>query len=1476
MAADFARSLFTFRIRATYLRDSGLKHTQRPVLLPRASGVRTGSILNILSTAEAAAKLHGAAGGCPMKILPMPEDRSEPGGIMMVPAGMHAAASRLAASRPRNLGRGNTPLSITQRMAMFRTIVFPVRSLGCAALGLALVAPLAAQASPSHVPQTAASVRIVEPVDNDQLVTLHGNTSPYAIAKNDRGPVSANLPMPDLTLVLSRSPEQQAAFDQYVASEYDRGSSNYHQWLTPAEIGQRFGPSEADIATITGWLNSQGFAVTKVTPDRMAIRFSGTAGQAESAFHTQIHNLVVRGVPHIGNMTDPQIPIALAPVVVGVKALHNFLPHPMHTAGERVTFNRALGGWQRVTNASATSSTVLSSGFTFASSAAAARAAALNSAGPRPLFGINVPSTTSTNAYLEEDVSPWDFATIYNVAPLWGSNFTGTTGTGQTIAIAGTSDIDLSDVSTFRSTFGLPAGSAPAQIDTNGLATECTSTSSTAVCGIGDLEENTIDVEWSGATAPNAQIDLVVTGQNAAGTVDSVYDSAQYVVENITAKILNVSYGECELGQGTAENVAYYDLWQSAAAEGISVFVATGDSGSPSCDDGGDAIGNPYPAQYGLSVSGIASTPYNVAVGGTDFSWCKPTLNSSGDVVGCPTSSTSQGSPAYWNTSNNTTTEPYESAAGYVPEIPWNDTCENPILAAYLNSVAPLVGVTAPTNAEGACNFVLNNWASIYASDGIMLATFIDTVGGSGGASNCVVNTEDTDPNAPTCTTGSTSTGTANGSIALTNDGWQKPSWQTGVTGIPGDGVRDLPDVSFFAGDGALDSAYLVCISAVGSCTYTDTSENTAEEFGGTSFASPAMAGIMALINEKAGAAQGLPNAQLYKLASQQDYADCSAEGPPGSSCYFHSIDQGTNAMPCDNGAPIGGTVYDPQTGEWVESTQYTGIVSPNCTALNTGDTVGTLTSSSVVTSGNSSGVAFNAGEPAGFNLATGLGSLNVGNVVNAWVSDAGTATATMTITTTPAASSGVITLGSGVSLVIAVTVTGAGATPTGSITVSGGGYSATQSLSSSGTASITIPAGNLAPGTDTLTVTYSGDSNYASTSQTESVEVSASVPTVTVTAPTSDIVANSVTVTVTVSGPSAGSTTPTGTVTLASGAYSSTAVTLSSAGTASITIPANTLAVGTDTLTATYSGNTTYGGATGSATIVIKGGSGLIPTVTVTPAQTSIDTNQSLSVAISVSGSSGSPVPTGSVTLSSGSYSSGATALVGGATSSTASITIPANSVSAGTDPLTATYSGDAVYGGTTGTASVTVTQTTYALAATTPSAVAPGGTATSTITGQTSTTNYSGTVTLSSCSLTGSSVSNPTSPPTCSVTGTITYASGAPSGSGTATITTTSALESQSGPAGRFPGWKGATGGIALALLVFFGIPARRRSWRPMLGLIVLLGILGGLSACGGSSGTSTSNATTPGTYTFTVSGTGNDPASTTGSTTFTLTVN
>ena len=654
-----------------------------------------------------------------------------------------------------------------------------------ACLFLALVAT-----TPSFTQSPTTAARIVEKIDESQLVALKGNTLPAANAENDLGRVSPGLPMTNLLLVLSRSADQQAAVDQFVASQYDSASPNFHRWLQPVEVGERFGPSLTDIATLSNWLTGRGFSVAGVSKDRMTIRFSGTAAQVQSAFHTEIHTLSVRGEKHIANMSDPQVPMALAPVVAGVKGLHDFRPHPLHKMGATVSFDSQTGKWQRANAIPSVKTSGVAPAFS----------------GAHPDFGITV--GTGSSAYLVEDVTPYDFATIYNVLPLWNAT-TPINGTGQTIAVTGTSDITLSDVSTFRTAFGLPAGLTPVLVKgANGIDPGvCTGT--TGNCTIDDLTENTLDVEWSGAVAPGAQIVLVTSGL-ASNTDDNVYDSSDYVVQNVgvssspvaNAHILNVSYGLCELGEGTSGNAAYNNLWQTASTEGIAVFVAAGDAGAATCDQGLDSS-LPYAAQDGLSISGIASTPYDTAVGGTDLNW---------------------GSAAapYWNTTNATNGA---SAVGYMPEVPWNDTCTNPLTLTFLqNSVVPALknagySPTSPTDAESSCQFILTWYKTLQSTFGVDLSGYVDVVGGAGGASACTTSDGQT--------------------VASCKGGYAKPTWQAGVSGIPTDGVRDIPDVSFFAANGFLGSAYLVCVSAAGSCTYSTTTEPTAQEIGGTSVASP-------------------------------------------------------------------------------------------------------------------------------------------------------------------------------------------------------------------------------------------------------------------------------------------------------------------------------------------------------------------------------------------------------------------------------------------------------------------------------------------------------------------------------------------------------------------------------------------------------------------------------------------------------------
>jgi hypothetical protein len=1220
--------------------------------------------------------------------------------------------------------------------------------LGLASVLLLGISETALSAQESATPR----VRIVNRIDEGDLVTLRGNTHPAANARNDRGPVSPSLPMTDLILVLSRDQAQQAAFDRFVASQYESASPNFHQWLTPEQVGANFGPSETDITTITNWLGGHGFTVTQITKDRLSIRFDGTAAQVESAFHTQIHNLSVRGIPHVANMTDPQLPAALSPVVVGVKALHNFFPHPLHRVGSPVTRDAATGKWVRSAKPAAPAPSARTPLTAVPTAHEVPRVAA-------PQFGINI---TGTPPVLEEDVGPYDFATIYNVLPLWNAKVP-IDGTGQTIAIAGTSDIEVgqattetgasgaNDIATFRTFFGLPTGSAvnmPIRMSGNSEPlTVCSSTTNT-LCGTSDLLENTLDVEWSASVAKNAQI-VLVASYPASTTDDNLYDSESYIVNNLTAHIMNVSYGECELDNGTAGNVEYYDLWQTAAAEGIAVFVAGGDSGSASCDDGGDGGGSnlPYPAEFGLTVSGIASTPFDTVVGGTDFNWCSLTAT---ECTAAP----------YWSSTNNASAG-QSSALGYLPEVPWNDTCTNPLALQFMENFWN--GVATVTDAEEGCNaFTVNAEALSEQGDGTLLF-LVDTVGGGGGASSCVVNsTTSTSTTLGACSTGATSTGATNnpntgaaqGSLTVVNNGWPKPSWQTGVAGIPTDGVRDIPDVSFFASDGFLSSsAYVVCASDLAACSFSSKGEPTFVEVGGTSVATPAMSGVMSLIDEKAGAAQGNPNAELYALAAKQTYSNCSAERGAGApvttgSCLFNDIDSGTNAMACDYNALVS-------------------TPSPNCKLLHSTDSVGILPGYSAT---------------AGYDQATGLGSLNVANVVNAWTAVApGTAAATVAVTP----------------------------------------------------ASTSLPISEILP----VTVSVAGPKTSVTSNGTAVV--------------------------------------PTGTVTLTVGTFTSQSTALSSSGTAVVLVPANSLSVGTNSISASYSGDVLYGAATGSASVTGTTAALLTPVITVTPASSGVNSGASLSVAASVTGM-GTSAPTGTVTLVGGGYSSGLQMLSNGAFT----FNIPANTLSNGTATLTLTYFGDANYIAGTNTATVTVGASTFTLTPTAPAAIAPGAMATSTITA-TAVGGYTGTVTLtcqeeadaSPTTGDGATCSIPTTAVAMGATAVATVTTTAPS-------TTTAARLASPRIGGKRRGWEGAGGGAVLALLLFFGIPARRRKWQSMLGMLVLTMALGSLAACGGGGGGgggggTTDPGTAAGTYTFTVVATGNPSVTPTVQTTFTVTV-
>lgn len=1014
------------------------------------------------------------------------------------------------------------------------------------------------------------STRIKGPVDGAHRTVLHGNVHPLATAANDQGAVDESTPMQRMMLTLAPSAEQQAALEELLVDQQDSHSPNFHQWLTPAQFGAQFGVSDADIQSITQWLTSQGFTIDSISNSRTVIQFSGTAHMVKQAFATEIHHYKVNGNLYSANSTDPSIPDALKPVVRGVVSLYNFPRRPQHEYVGSFRRDKASG---KITHQPDD------------------KALMAADSGTSPDF------TFGGGNYA---VAPYDFATIYNVKPLWDA---GIDGTGQSIAIVGQTDININDVRNFRSIFGLPANDP--QIILNGADPGTTSA---------DEGEADIDVQWSGAVAKNATIKYVVSATTQ--TSEGVDLSAEYIIDNDIAPVMSESYGECELGLGNAGNAFFNSLWQQAAAQGISVFVSTGDSGSAGCDnpDGNSA------AKYGVQVSGIASTPYNTAVGGTDFL---------GTAV-APSS--------YWSSSDNSTTQ--QSALSYIPETTWNSTCANPLLqtSLYFNQ----------SSTAAACQYAYTKGYSLFVP-----------VGGSGGVSSCTSST--------------------NGLLTSCAGGYAKPSWQTGL-GVPADGKRDIPDVSLFASNGFLGSFYAYCQQDKNSDGQPCQINSTYTDFrgvGGTSVSSPAFAGIMALIVQKTGAAQGVANPVLYSLFSKQvsNGSSCSSglntNGntlvSPSANCVFNDITYGSNATPCVNG-------------------------SKNCSTPS-GDHYGILTVSGSDAYRNTTG----------YDLATGLGSVNAYNLVNAWQNVSLTSTTTTLAVDLVNQSNGTESAvsstpyGSKIDVATTVAPTSGSGTPTGTVTV-------TDNNSAIGTATLSggiahVYTTTLAAGAHSLAASYSGDSNFSSSGTTSpsSLTITSAPSAATLTASSTNITAGApVTLTATVVGANPTSignfgAAPSGTVSFYSGGTSGTllgsaAISTTgtngsgySTGTASLTTSSLPFSGNTtiDVITAVYSGDTNYVSSTSPAvnitvTAAVSSGISLVLSLPL-PGPFAVSSVVTVN-AVATPLTSG-PTPTGTVAYMINGGSGASATLSGGA----ASFSIPGYKLLK--YPVAMKYSGDTNY---------------------------------------------------------------------------------------------------------------------------------------------------------------------------------------------------
>jgi subtilase family serine protease len=778
------------------------------------------------------------------------------------------------------------------------------------------------------------SASVTSAVDENVVTTLPGNVHPLASAEFDQGRVSDSLPLAHIIMLLKRSPEQEVALETRIDQMHNQRSPLYQQWLNPNEVGNCYGAADADIAAVSSWLQKHGFTVDYVPPSKTMLVFTGTAGQVAEAFRTEIHSLDVHGQKHIANMSAPQVPAALAPVIAGFRSLHDFLPKPtMHLVG--VAKRDPETGKLFIAKSGEKALSV---------------SADVASKKPAPLI------TYTNNPFCApgdcEWLGPRDFYTIYNETPLLtGDSCSGKAcdGTGQTVAVieetdvcggqSGTSPNDCAganDVAAFRSQFGLP----PAHVKYYfGVPGYCADPGVQGPSGTGEESEADIDLQWAGTVAPSATVDFIACASTTtSGGVDL---AAMYAVNNLSSTVssFSVSYGVCEAELPLNEfpfifgtNAFYNSLWQQAAAEGQTVNISAGDSGDDTCDRGAEG------ATSGWNVNGLASTPYNVAEGGTDF-----TDNYTSDFALAPNT--------YWNTNDSS---PFESALSYIPEVTWNQSCGSTLLTSFFGF---LEGTTYTP--EQVCN------------GDTPFGLGFTTVNGSGGGGISAIYTIPT---------------------------WQSVYGvgraHTSTT------KRNLPDVSLFASANIWAHALQFCESDILTgtgggtpCDYTNPNEGGIMGAGGTSFVAPQVNGLIALINQASAARQGQANYRFYAMASLEYGSPSLPNFRPGvpslltcesnylsianfrnvfPSCVFHDIYRtpAINTTTCtafnNTGCVIDGNEMPCVTG------------SSKCFTGTSGDAFGLLSNSTS---------QFEAAwyQGAGFSDAVGLGSFNITNLVRNW-----------------------------------------------------------------------------------------------------------------------------------------------------------------------------------------------------------------------------------------------------------------------------------------------------------------------------------------------------------------------------------------------------------------------------------------------------------------------------------------------------------
>jgi len=720
------------------------------------------------------------------------------------------------------------------------------------------------------------------PINENNRVTLAGNTRPEAIAANDQGAVNANMLFDHMLLALNRPPALETQLESFINELHNPSSASFHKWIDSVTFGELYGPADSDIAAVTSWLESHGMKVNAVYNNKMFIDFTGTAGQITDAFHTGIHNYAVNGGMYVANNGDPQVPAALAGVVKGVLYLHNFKPRSYLVRRNEAHIDSKSGAFK--------------------------------------------PNYTAGGGFYP--IAPWDLEKIYNIAPLLSA---GVSGQGMKIVVvedtnqwncksgapgAATSAnptqcSPTSDWAVFRNVLGLGRYTSGQFFEeTPGTTTTTTcnvpSTESGAPAGSGinsDDIEATIDAEWATSAAPSATI-INAACANPRGGFGGL-TAIQNILNHPNADnvdVISMSYGESEEVTGATLNAAFNTTFQQAVTAGIGIFVSSGDELAASSDGGGSLCSGlppsltftegPACAKDGISISGWMSSPYDVSVGGLDFADTAEGLNST-----------------YWGNNNVF----YGSAKSYIMEQPWNDSCAGTILSTFITGLP----VTYGTN--GFCNSTIG------------MENFLLAIGGSGGPSGCATGTVSV-------------RGVDGGTCAGYAKPAFQSSYIGSMAGLQNDGVRDTPDVALMAANGLWGHYYVVCFTdrttdgiaqgGIPSCTGAGVSPALWPGYGGTSVSSPIMAAIQSLVVQHKGSLQGNPNNRYYALAANEygpsGSASCNSALGNGvaSSCIFYDVTLGDIDANCQ--AHSGGTFYNCYL-----PSGYVGVLSTNNGSFN-------------------------------------------------------------------------------------------------------------------------------------------------------------------------------------------------------------------------------------------------------------------------------------------------------------------------------------------------------------------------------------------------------------------------------------------------------------------------------------------------------------------------------------------------------------